>query len=99
MHSSVIISKESLNSQLISLSANIRDLWPRIFSHNYIFDTSGAGRKVVLVGIFVSRHKPTTVLRFTLVSWRILRVSFEACVSNEQPLAEKTRMSSSLLNT
>ena len=40
-----------------------------------------------------------TVLRFSVVSWHILRVSFEAYVSNEQPLAEKTRMSSSLLNT
>ena len=40
-----------------------------------------------------------TVLRFSLVSWRILQVSFEAYVSIEQPLAEKTGMSSSLLNT
>ena len=36
--------------------------------------------------------KPSTVLRFTLVSWHILRVSFEAYVSNEQPLVEKTKM-------
>ena len=71
MHSSVIISKESLNSQLISLSANLRDLWPRIFSHNYIFDTSGAGRKVVLVGIFVSRHKPTDSFCLFIVPFSI----------------------------
>ena len=45
------------------------------------------------------KSQRVTVLRFTVVSWRILRVSFEAYVSNEQPLAEKTRMSSSLLNT
>ena len=41
----------------------------------------------------------STVLRFSLVSRHNLQVSFEASGSNEQPLPEKTRMSSSLLNT
>ena len=47
----------------------------------------------------IDKRPLCTVLKFSVVSWRILRVSFEAYVSNEQPLAEKTRMSSSLLNT
>ena len=39
------------------------------------------------------------MLRFSVVSQRILLLSFGTSVSNEQPLAEKTGMLSSLLNT
>ena len=62
----------------------------------------GVGHRKEYWGNIVTHYKvgqQHTVLRFSLVSQHILRVSFEASGSNEQPLPEKTRMSSSLLNT